>query len=230
MSKSHISCLLDFPAARSGGNAAPLSPADMGRRQRRAAETRVRLFRCALELIAERGLANVTVEDITEAADVGKGTFFNYFATKDHVLGVMAEIQVGKVKEAASKAAHGKQSIHSVLRQLVRRLAEEPGRNPRLARAMISSFLASESVREIVKRNMHEGRKTIAEVVAAGQERGEIDPQLDTKKVAMQLLQALMGTVLLWSLHEKPGLAAWMENTFEHTWRAIAASGKKRAS
>jgi hypothetical protein len=46
----------------------------------------------------------------------------------------------------------------------------------------------------------------------------------------MQLQQALMGTVLLWSLHEKPGLAAWMENTFEHTWRAIAAPGKKRAS
>ena len=113
---------------------------------------------------------------------MGKGTFFNYFASKDHVLGVMAEIQVGKVKEAAAKAAQGKQSIHSVLRQLVRRLAEEPGRNPRLARAMMSSFLASESVREIVKRNMHEGRKTIAEVVAAGQQRGEIDPRLENGK------------------------------------------------
>ena len=179
MNQGHISRSPSSPGARSGAHAAPLSPADMGRRQRRAAETRVRLFRCALELIAERGLANVTVEDITEAADVGKGTFFNYFASKDHVLGVMAEIQVGKVKEAASKAVQGKQSIHSVLRQLVRRLAEEPGRNPRLARAMMSSFLASESVRAIVKRNMHEGRKTIAEVVAAGQERGEIDPRLE---------------------------------------------------
>jgi AcrR family transcriptional regulator len=201
----------------------------MGRRQRRAAETRLRIFHCALELIAERGLANITVEDITEAADVGKGTFFNYFASKDHVLGVLAEVQVGKVKEAASKAAHGSKSIYSVLRQLSGRLAEEPGRSSRLARAMMSSFLASESVREIVKQNMREGRKTIAEVVAAGQERGEIDPQLDTEKVALQLLQALMGTVLFWSLHEKPGLAALIENTFRHTWRAIAAPGKRRA-
>ena len=77
----------------------------MGRRQRRAAETRLRLFRCALQLFAERGFQNVTVEDITEAADVGKGTFFNYFETKDHVLGVMAEIQLGKVREAAARAA-----------------------------------------------------------------------------------------------------------------------------
>src|ERR1039458_6117126 len=42
-----------------------------GRRERRAAETRLRLFRCALHLFAERGFSNVTVEDITEAADVG---------------------------------------------------------------------------------------------------------------------------------------------------------------
>ncbi len=76
----------------------------MGRRQRRAAETRLRLFRCALQLIAERGFPNVTVEDITEAADVGKGTFFNYFESKDHVLGVMAEIQLGKVREAAVRS------------------------------------------------------------------------------------------------------------------------------
>ncbi|HYU45819.1 MAG TPA: hypothetical protein VEK84_06535 [Terriglobales bacterium] len=41
----------------------------MGRRERRAAETRIKLFRCALQLFAERGFPNVTVEDIT--ADVG---------------------------------------------------------------------------------------------------------------------------------------------------------------
>ena len=70
----------------------------MSRRERRAAETRVRLFRCALQLFAERGFPNVTVEDITEAADVGKGTFFNYFESKDDVLSVVAEIQLGKVR------------------------------------------------------------------------------------------------------------------------------------
>jgi len=208
------------------GTAAPAS-AVRGRRARRAAETRVRLFRCALELIAERGLANVTVEDITEAADVGKGTFFNYFASKDHVLGVMAEIQLGKVREAAAQAAPFDKSIYSVLHHLIRRLAEEPGRSPRLARAVISSFLASENVREILKRNMRDGRKTIAEVIALGQQRGEINAQLKKEKIAIQLLQAVMGTVLIWSLHEEPPLASWMEDSFQHAWRAISAPGKE---
>jgi AcrR family transcriptional regulator len=199
----------------------------LGRRQRRAAETRMRLFRCALALIAERGLPNVTVEDITEAADVGKGTFFNYFETKEHVLGVMAEIQLGKVREAALRATTGKQAIQTVLRQLAHRLAEEPGRSPSLARALISSFLASESVREILKRTLLEGRKTVGEVIATGQERGEIDSKLKQGKVAVQFFQAVMGTVLMWSLHESPALDGWIEDSFQHFWRSIEVSGKE---
>jgi AcrR family transcriptional regulator len=201
-----------------------------GRRERRAAETRVKLFRSALALIAERGLASVTVEDITEAADVGKGTFFNYFPTKEHVLGVMAEIQLGKLEEAAARVAAGAEPFHTVLHGLVKRLAEEPGRSPKLARALLSSFLGNESVREILKRRMVEGRKAIAEVVRIGQERGEINPSLKKEKVAMQLLQMMLGTVLLWSLHEKPALSQWIENSFDHAWRAIAAPGKQQES
>lgn len=201
--------------------------AGKGRRERRAAETRLRLFRCALQLFAERGFSNVTVEDITEAADVGKGTFFNYFETKDHVLGVMAEIQLGKVGHAASLAAQGKQSIHSVLHRLVLHLGEEPGRSPSLARAMISSFLASESVRAIIERNMVEGRKTVSEVVAAGQKRGEINPRLSKEKVAIQFMQSMMGTILLWSLRGEPALETWIEDSFQHFWRSVAISGKK---
>ncbi len=197
----------------------------MGRRQRRAAETRVRLFRCALKLFAERGFPNVTVEDITEAADVGKGTFFNYFESKDHVLGVMAEIQLGKVREAAALAESGQQTIYSVLHRLFLRVAEEPGRSPDLARALISSFLASESVRSLIDLNMSEGRRMVAQVVAAGQKRREIDPRLKKEKVAIQLQQAFMGTLLLWSLHGEPALETWIEESFQHFWRAIAISG-----
>jgi len=199
-----------------------------GRRQRRAAETRLRLFRCALQLFAERGFAAVTVEEITEAADVGKGTFFNYFESKDHVLGVMAEIQLGKVREAIAASSRGTQTIHSVLHRLARRLVEEPGRSPSLARAFVLSFLASEEVRVVIAHNMREGRKMIAQIVSTGQERGEIDPTLKKEKVAMQLMQICMGTVLLWSLDETPALKARIEDSFQHFWRAIALSGQEK--
>ncbi len=226
MSISRTSKYTKTPQSFAGENLPHLH--GMGRRERRAAETRLRLFRCALQLFSQHGFPNVTVEEITEAADVGKGTFFNYFESKDHVLGVMAEIQLGKVREAAEHAARGEEQIHSVLHHLFRRAAEEPGRSPDLARALISCFLASAKVRALIERNMREGRRILATIVAAGQKRGEIDPRLKKEKVAIQVLQAVLGTVLLWSLHEEPALDAWIEDSFQHFWRAVAGSREEQ--
>lgn len=194
----------------------------MGRRERRAAETRLRLFRCALQLFAERGFPNVTIEDITEAADVGKGTFFNYFQSKDQILGVMAEVQLGKVRQALEIAKSGRDSMQSVLRQLFHRVAEEPGRTPELARAAISSFLASKLIRDRISYSMSEGRGMAARIIEIGQEKGEIDPKLKSEEVSLQLQQAFIGTLLLWSLRGEPKLQTAIEASFRHFWRAIA--------
>ena len=221
--KSHFAALVDALASED----LPHLQA-MGRRERRAAQTRVRLFRCALQLFAERGFPNVTVEDITEAADVGKGTFFNYFESKDDVLGVVAEIQLGKVREALERAEAGKRPVHSVMQHLFQRIAEEPARSPELARALISSFLASERIRQHMDRNMSEGRRMAARIVELGQKRGEIDSGLKKEQVALLLQQSFLGTLLLWSLRGEPKLQSSVEETFQHFWRAIAASGEEQ--
>ena len=193
----------------------------LGRRERKAAETRLRLFRCALQLFAEHGFPNVTVEDITEAADVGKGTFFNYFKSKDHVLSVIAEIQLGKVREAVRLAEAGKQPIQSVLHNLFIEITEEPGRSPELARALLTAFLSS-TIRELLAQNMADGRRIIGRVLELGQRRDEIDPKLKTEQIALQLQQSLLGTMLLWSLRGEPKLRTAVEASFQQFWRAIA--------
>jgi AcrR family transcriptional regulator len=199
----------------------------MGRRERRAAETRLRLFRCALQLFAERGFWNVTIEDITGAADVGKGTFFNYFDSKGHVLSVMAEIQIGRVREALAQAETANQPVHLVLQQLFQRLAKEPGRSADLARTLISSFLASEDVRLIVGENMAKGRHIVARILELGKQNGEIDPRLKCDYLALLLQETVLGTILLWSLRGEPRLKTAMARSFQHFWRAIAAPGVK---
>jgi AcrR family transcriptional regulator len=59
---------------------------ETGRRERKKRETRRALRRAALQLVTERGVENVTVQDIADAADVSTRTFFNHFACKEDVL------------------------------------------------------------------------------------------------------------------------------------------------
>src|SRR5262245_42665756 len=52
---------------------------------RRKRETREKLLRAAFRLIAERGVDGVAINEITEAADVGFGSFYNHFESKDAI-------------------------------------------------------------------------------------------------------------------------------------------------
>lgn len=63
-------------------------PDDAGkepRGARRKRETREKLLESAFRLMAERGMAAVAINEITEAADVGFGSFYNHFESKEAI-------------------------------------------------------------------------------------------------------------------------------------------------
>src|SRR5580765_8714561 len=118
-------------------------PTVNSRRQRKSAELRERLFRAALDLFARKGFSETTVEDITEAADLGKGTFFNYFPSKEHVLLAFGEMQLGKLEIIVREAQQSDLPMREVLHTLVLRMTEEPIRNPAIIRALLQAKLSS---------------------------------------------------------------------------------------
>ena len=55
-------------------------------RERKKLDTRSRIISAASELFSQKGVAAVTVDEIAAAADVGKGTVYNYFAAKEDIV------------------------------------------------------------------------------------------------------------------------------------------------
>ncbi|MFT4632707.1 MAG: AcrR family transcriptional regulator [Candidatus Pseudothioglobus sp.] len=55
---------------------------DTKRTNRKRERTRAALVNAARKLVFSRGHEKISIQDITDAADVGLGTFYNYFETK----------------------------------------------------------------------------------------------------------------------------------------------------
>jgi len=192
------------------------------RRVRRSAELRERLFRAALVLFGKKGYAETTVEDITEAADVGKGTFFNYFPTKEHILMAFGEMQLGKLEAIVRDAKQSDLPMRDVLRMLVLRMTEEPIRNPAIVRALLQANLSSLRVRGNMLRIHDRNRALLGQLIRHGQERSEIRTDLPPEEIAQVWRQTIFGTLLFWSLAGDASLTERIEQSLSVLWTGIA--------
>jgi AcrR family transcriptional regulator len=102
-----------------------------GLRERKKLRTRSEISAAALSLIAERGLADVRVEDICAEAEIGRSTFFRYFDSKE---------------SAFVEGVHARR-VESVTAEVERRPAEEPPFEA-LVRAVMTMAADWQSFRE----------------------------------------------------------------------------------
>ena len=208
----------------------PVSSATDSRRKRRSLEFRERLLRSALALFAKKGYAETTVEDITEAADVGKGTFFNYFPTKEHVLVGFAEMQLAKLETIVREIRASGLPVREGLRGLIHRMTEAPIQNPSVVRALLQAHVSSPVVREEVFRIHREHQKLIGGLFRLGQEQGEVRRDIPAEDMAQILRQMIFGTLLFWSLIGDASLTARVEQSLSLLWGGIASAGSSSHS
>ena len=192
-----------------------------GRRERRRRETHARIFDAAMRLFAERGFANTPVEDITEAADVAKGTFFNYFPTKEAILEALAERQLGVVR-AAEEQARTAASVRPVLLEMIHGLAKRPSRSQLLLRSLMGVALTHHSLSNFLGRILESGRVHVGAIMKRGQELGELRADLDPIELARVLQHSIFGTQMIWALSKPKDLEKWLDLTFEIFWRGMA--------
>ena len=94
----------------------------MTNRQSAALKTKQKIVEAGKKLIAEKGFDNVSVEDITRASGVAKGTFYTYFKRKEDIVFELSRNMFGEILEHA-KAFKGSFLEKLELYRLARPLA-----------------------------------------------------------------------------------------------------------
>jgi AcrR family transcriptional regulator len=194
---------------------------DIGRRQRRKQQTRQQIFQAAMRLFEKKGIFGTTVEEITQAADVGKGTFFNYFPSKEAILSALAERQLAVIDQAVAKAENAT-TVRPILRDMCKELSSGPGRSPIMLRSLFAMVLSNQMLFELFSGALQTGREKVATIIQRGQQIGEVRRDIPAIEIARCLQQAAFGTSFIWAASQPSDLMAWQERSMDLLWRGIA--------
>jgi AcrR family transcriptional regulator len=169
------------------------------RRTRRKDARPAEILSAALDLFAERGFAATKLDDVAEAAGIGKGTIYLYFATKEDLFkAAVRQELLPNLDKIETLMANYEGSAADVIRGIVRRqiglldsnliaipklIVTEAGNFPELAR-----FYADEVVKRVIP--------LLTRIIEHGIARGEFR-RLEPKSV-LPLLGAPFLLMILW--------------------------------
>jgi AcrR family transcriptional regulator len=109
--------------------------AQLGLRARKQRLTRDAIWNAAIDLFAEKGFDDTTIDEIAESAQVSRRSFFRYFESKSDLMaqpiGSMAN-SLAKAVESCPRSA----SAAELFRYVVSALCHESAEEPRTAKVM----------------------------------------------------------------------------------------------
>ncbi|WP_313805906.1 helix-turn-helix domain-containing protein [Sphingobium sp.] len=80
---------------------------DGGRLARKRRQTRAQLLEAAYRVMSEQGIDASKIKDITDLADVGFGTFYNYFESKDQLASMVLDCLINDFGRRSVEATRG---------------------------------------------------------------------------------------------------------------------------
>lgn len=201
---------------------AQADPGALTRAQKRKAQTRKSLIGAAQQLMAQ-GRTSVSVLDITTMADVGNGSFYNHFATKEELFesAVMAVVEDhGELLDAFTEGMNDPAQMFTQSFRLTGRLHR---RYPELSRVVVNHGLSVLSTADAGL--LPRARRDIEAAVAA---RRFVATDID---VALTVVSGAALTLAL-LLHDQPGRddAATTDAATAHVLRALGVSDDEAAA
>lgn len=116
-------------------------------REHRKKELKEGIFTQAIRLFNERGFGKVTIEDITSACGIAKGTFYNYFPRKEHILLHLGQTQLALLKESIERHA-GVKDIRERLKLMFMDLTVRYDKDPCLLKAAVIEIMRSSELEQ----------------------------------------------------------------------------------
>lgn len=179
----------------------------MSLREKKKHDTRNQIFEISGRLFKEKGFENTTVDEITKEAGIAKGTFFNYFPTKESLLHYFQE----QKEEVIFNILESQISLNVPAKEKVKNffilLAEYYEKDKALLRLLFlehkRSIIAS-GQRSAGKQHWHDRQQRficiLSDFLKEGLEKGEIKNRIDLK-IASETLHAIYFHSLMKWLH-----------------------------
>jgi AcrR family transcriptional regulator len=133
------------------------------RHARRREQTRTKLIQAAKTLFARQGVDNTRINEITDEADVGFGSFYNHFASKEAVIeAVLAETigaQGAEIDALTAELEDPAEIISAAHRSFVRRARSDPDWGWLLLRLDVSHNVLLAALGPYARRDLRNGIK-----------------------------------------------------------------------
>ncbi|MFK4083506.1 TetR/AcrR family transcriptional regulator [Kribbella sp. NPDC020789] len=172
----------------------------LGRRERSKAALRERLLVAAMAAFAEKGYRAATIDEIAERADVARATAFNHFPRKeDFLLALILQRRETVMSRLGHYLESGDRTVIEAIGDLVRELGRWWDSDRELNQAMMRAVLHSGVM---ATAGSHASGLVFGRAIATGQERGEINPDLDPIAVGNVIFDGYLGILYRWGLGE----------------------------
>jgi len=160
-------------------------------------DKRQRLLAASLRLFREQGYDETKVSQITREAGVAKGTFFNYFPSKEQVLLALGEQMLGRVGNIAVSELVQGHTARTKIKAMFHALSAGLEADRELVRAMVYRGLR---LPDLIgnKRAKLDFRAMLALLIEQGKREGEVAPQADASFIADTLYMLYFQQVVNW--------------------------------
>ena len=169
----------------------------LGKRETQKENRREEILRVAMDLFSKKGFELTTVEDITRAANVAKGTFYNFFAKKEDVLLYFLDIEISKSTNEIQRKIKRLSTISEKIELLIATYIKYIFPNKEFSAVLIKERVMNLGTGS--NRNELGLMKQLAELFDEAKQRGEVRDDVDSGHLAEMVFGIYTMYVIYWT-------------------------------